>query len=203
MIDLNPRLIVAKMTSYGLDGGWAHRKAHDINFASLTGIIPTLYSESKNKQPVMPSVFIGDVSSAVVCCMSILLAVLNKSKGYESHQIIDLSYAEAALYLSAFPMHLYRIGALGDKDGPGILNGGFARYNYYKSFDGDWFALGALEQKYYEAFLKALKFKIPDVLKLEERDQIALIQTKFSQMSTSEVNKLVGLDLTRSISIAN
>lgn len=181
------------MSSYGLDGRMAQKKAHDINFASLTGIMPTLVPNSKDQAPVMPSVFVGDVSAAVVCSMAILLSVVNKSKGYESHQIIDLSYAEAALYLTAFPMHLYKLGALGDSKQPGILNGGAARYNHYKSFDGDWFALGALEQKYYVAFLKALGFNVSSVLNLSEKDQIDLVQTKFAQLSTSEVNSMVTL----------
>lgn len=117
---------------------------------------------------------------------------VRKSPGtHKLEQLIDLSYAESALYLATFPMYLKKLGVLGDSKNPGVLNGGAARYNFYKSFDGQWFALGALEQKYYLAMLKALRLKVEDVLALSEKEQIDLLQTKFSQKSTADINEMV------------
>lgn len=169
---------------------------HDLNFVSLSGILSTILPKY-GKSPVFPSVFIGDVSAAILCAFSISLALLNKAKGFDryqvqlSDQIIDLSYAEAATYLSIFPRHLTKFGMLGTADSPGVLNGGAARYNFYQSKEGQWFALGALEQKFYLKFLEIFKMKEEDILRMTEQSQIEAIQAVFEKKSSADLMKLV------------
>lgn len=168
----------------------ASHVAHDINFVALSGIMSTILPKY-GKSPVFPSVFLGDVSAAILCALSITMALLNKAKGFDRYQVIDMSYAEASAYLSIFPQYLTKIGVLGTAGQPGVLNGSAARYNFYQSKDAKWFALGALEMKYYIRFLEIFNLKAEEVLSSSEQDQMSIIQGLFEKRQASQIQKTV------------
>ena len=128
---------------------------HDLNFLSVSGILDTMNSHT-GSDLVFPSVFIGDVSGVSVCMISIMMALLNKARGYEYHQVeavhrklIDISYSESTQYLSILPMVLNQTRSLGTRENQGVLNGSIANYNFYQSKDGKWFSFGAVEYRFY------------------------------------------------------
>jgi len=86
LTEINPKIIIAKMSAYGMVSRLSNHAGHDINFLSHTGILDTVNTRL-GKEPVFPSVFIGDVSGAVMCVISILLALMNKAKGFETYQV--------------------------------------------------------------------------------------------------------------------
>ena len=94
---------------------------HDLNFLSVSGILDTMNSHT-GSDLVFPSVFVGDVSGVSVCMISIMMALLNKARGYEYHQVesvhrklIDISYSESTQYLSILPMVLNQTRSLGTR----------------------------------------------------------------------------------------
>lgn len=168
----------------------SNHAGHDGNFASLSGVLDTMNAMDSTK-PVFPSIFVGDVSGVTIALSSILMALLNKAKGYEYHQFIDVSYAEAVLYLSTLPYSAYQQGGLGTRTRKGFANGGLANYNYYSSKEGDYFMLGSVEYKFFLNFLLAIGLSPEFISTLPEAEKIKAVQAKMSTMTTAELTKIV------------
>lgn len=75
------------MTSYGMNSKMANHVAHDLNFVALSGLMSTILPKY-GKSPVFPSVFMGDVSAAILSAFSISMALLNKAKGFDRYQVM-------------------------------------------------------------------------------------------------------------------
>ncbi len=75
--------------------------------------------------------------------------------GYGAFIRCELS-AETVLAWQAIPLTLaQRAGEAPDRGGQ-ILNGGTARYHVYRTADGKFITLGAVEQKFWAAFCRAV-----------------------------------------------
>lgn len=73
-----------------------------------------------------------------------------------------------------------------------LHNGAYPCYCLYKSKDGDWLAVAAVEEKFWQQFSEALKLN----LRLEERfsrspEVFKQVSTAISALSTSELDKLI------------
>ena len=197
LVELNPRIIIAKMSAYGMNGKLAHHAGHDLNFAALSGVVDT-FTAQDSILPVIPPLFVGDMSAINMCFSSILLSVINKQKGFEQYQVrfmlpklIDISYAESAMYYSILSMTAKDIGILGNRENKGMLNGRFANYNYYKSKDGTWYALGTLEHRLFVKALEVLGVDQTKFQELEEERKIDALQDRFSSFSDGQLNRMV------------
>jgi alpha-methylacyl-CoA racemase len=123
----HPRMICASMSGFGQTGPYAERAAHDINYQALAGLL---------RPPALPGPLVGDVGSAQQAALAIVAALFDRART-GAGSAIDISIHEAALEWSAFP-------ATGDL--------AQARYNVYETADGEWLALGALEEKFWTGF---------------------------------------------------
>src|SRR5262249_27858648 len=119
-----PRLICASMTGFGQAGPYAERAAHDINYQALAGLLDP---------PALPGPLIGDVGAAMQTAIGILAALVERQQSGEG-SIVEVPIHEAALAWSMFP-------TTGDLEG--------ACYTIYQTADGEWLALGALEEKFW------------------------------------------------------
>ena len=89
-----------------------------------------------------------------MAALSILLAIINKKNGYQKSQKIDFSYSEALLYASILTRVIKSAGLINTG---GIINPSYmflqlemARYNVYRCKDGQFFALAAVEEKFFK-----------------------------------------------------
>ena len=95
------------------------------------------------------------------------------------------------MYLGTIGRSLSRVNALGSVKQPGVLNGAFARYNIYESKDGRFFALGALETKFFVKFLGAIGLDSGAVMELDEGEMIRAVADKVKGMHSSQLNRIV------------
>ncbi len=155
-----PRLVCASITGFGLTGPYADRAAHDINYEALAGLL------SRDTPPRVPGLLIGDVGAAMHAGSAILAALFHRERTGEG-ATIDISIHEAALAWMLFPSARWLVKG-GDRDPRQLpLRGEAARYNLYETSDGAWLALGALEQKFWQAFCD--RIGRPDLADIEER----------------------------------
>lgn len=148
LAELNPRLVYCSITGYGQSGPYSRKAGHDINYISIAGILAGM--RQRDGRPVMPSVQLADVGASYVAALSILAALLEREASGKGN-FLDVSITEAAL--SFMTVHLGKY--LFDKEprGGGMLSGGLACYNVYKTKDGKYLSLGALEVKFWKEFL--------------------------------------------------
>jgi crotonobetainyl-CoA:carnitine CoA-transferase CaiB-like acyl-CoA transferase len=142
----NPQLICASITGFGKTGPYADRAAHDINYEALAGLLTV-----KGSRPEVPGLLLGDIGAAYQAALAIMGALFARLRGASSLSV-DVSIHEAALSWMQFPSarHLVEGGDADPRQLP--LRGESARYNVYEAADGQWLALGALEEKFWAGF---------------------------------------------------
>ena len=123
----HPRLICASISGFGQSGAYADVAAHDINYQALAGLL---------RPPHLPGPLIGDIGSAQQAALAIVAALFERSRS-GTGSTIDISIHRAAQAWSMFPT----TGDLAQ-----------ACYNLYETADGQWLALGALENKFWTGF---------------------------------------------------
>jgi len=153
----NPKIIYCSISGYGQDGPYAHRAGHDLNYLSIAGIMSI--TGTKDGRPVIPGVQIADIGGgAMLAAFCILAAVVSRSKTGKG-QYIDVSMMDGAFsWLSLHAGKYFADGMIPSPSGE-LLNGKYACYNIYRTKDGKYMSLGALEQQFWSAFCEAINRK--------------------------------------------
>ncbi|HHY59274.1 MAG TPA: CoA transferase, partial [Clostridia bacterium] len=153
---VNPRLIMVSISGYGQDGPYRDRAGHDLNYIALAGILE-LTGEAPDRPPVIPPVQLGDLGGgALLAVVGILAACLAREKTGQG-QYVDVSMLDGLV--SLMTMVFLEIGAGGPqraKRGRLMLTGALPNYNVYETQDGKYLTIGALEDKFWESFCRAL-----------------------------------------------
>jgi len=145
---INPRLIYCSISGYGQDGPRALEAGHDINYQAVSGLL--------SLSPTMPAALVADIAGgAMPAVINILLALRARDRTGEGCRL-DIAMADAMLTFAWFG--LAEGHATGRYPGPGenMLAGGSPRYGLYETADGRFLAVGALEQKFWEAFCQGI-----------------------------------------------
>jgi len=142
---INPRIVYCSITGYGQDGPYAQRSGHDINYTGLAGIGDQIGTA---EAPVVPNFQIADLlGGALVPAMGILAALLDaRSSGRGRH--VDVSMTDAAFAHAIFPLLGFLDSGKAPSRGTGMLDGGLPCYTHYRTKDGRFMAVGALERKF-------------------------------------------------------
>ncbi len=146
----NPKLIYVSLTGYGQSGPMAQQAGHDINYIGYAGILSL--TGNPKAGPVLPGVQIADVAGGAYWLIIRTLAALWQRQRTGEGEHVDVAMLEGTLPLITLQWAQYH--ASGQRSGPGEhpLAGGLPNYNVYRCKDGKYLALGALEQKFWEAF---------------------------------------------------
>src|SRR2546426_740361 len=150
---VNPRLVYCSITGYGQDGPYAERAGHDINYIGYAGVGDQI---GAREAPVVPNFQIADLlGGALTPAMGILAALIDaRSSGRGRHvdvAMTDAVFAHAILPLVGFLEHGKTPGR-----GTGMLGGGLPCYNVYRTRDGRYMAVGALDRKFWETLCDIL-----------------------------------------------
>lgn len=151
---VNPRIVYCSITGYGQDGPWRDRAGHDLNYIATAGVLDQI--GTAGGPPAIPNLQIGDLlGGALTAVMGILAAVIGaKATGegrYVDVSMTDATFAHAYTGLLSI---LARGAAL--PRGTDDLTGGVPGYGIYRTQDGRWMAVGALETKFWRVFCDAI-----------------------------------------------
>lgn len=156
----NPRIVLCSISGYGQTGTYVHRAGHDLNYIALGGVL-AMGAERAGAAPAMPGVQIADLAGGALWSATGILAALvgRERTGRGAH--LDISMTEGAMALLAAELGNLDCGAHPTR-GTETLNGGLACYSVYRTADGRYLSVGALEPKFWIAFNTAIGRK-PDV----------------------------------------
>ncbi|XP_033503660.1 alpha-methylacyl-CoA racemase [Epinephelus lanceolatus] len=157
----NPRLIYARLTGYGQSGSYATAAGHDINYLAMSGLLSRL--GRSGEKPYAPLNLIADFAGGgLTCALGIILALLERTKSGKG-QIIDASMVEGAAYVGSFAWKSRSIGMWDHPRGQNMLDSGAPFYDTYKTADGKYMAVGAIEPQFYGEMLKGLELDAGDL----------------------------------------
>jgi alpha-methylacyl-CoA racemase len=143
---VNPRIVYCSISGYGQDGPYAMRAGHDINYIGYAGLGDQI---GTSESPVVPNFQIADLlGGALVPAMGILAALLDvRSSGRGRY--VDVSMTDATFAHAVFPLLEYLERSKAPSRAAGMLDGGLPCYNVYRTRDGRFMAVGALEHKFW------------------------------------------------------
>ncbi len=149
----NPRLVYCSITGYGQTGPWAHRAGHDINYLALSGVASN--GGHRDTGPTLNGIQIADVAGgahhAVIGIQAALLRAMKTGQG--DH--VDISMTDAALTLNHLAWAGYLAGGPVPAPEGDVLNGG-GIYDYYRTADDRFMAVGSLEPQFAQALCQTL-----------------------------------------------
>ena len=145
----NPRLVLCSITGYGQDGPYAARAGHDLDYVALSGV---LGASGPPDAPAMSGVQLADLAGGGWPAVAGLLAALagRTATGEGAH--VDVSMLEGSLALLTLPVAMAAARGTPIARGREMLSGGAACYGVYRTKDGRFAALAALEPKFFAAF---------------------------------------------------
>ncbi|XP_064259318.1 alpha-methylacyl-CoA racemase [Passer domesticus] len=161
LLQENPRLIYARLTGFGQTGKYAKSAGHDINYLALSGVLSKL--GRKNENPYAPVNLLADFAGGgVMCALGIVVALFERATSGRG-QVIDASMVEGVAYLSSFLWKSENLGLWSQPRGENLLDGGAPFYEIYKTSDGKFMAVGAIEPKFYEQLIKGLGLNLDEL----------------------------------------
>jgi alpha-methylacyl-CoA racemase len=164
----NPGLIYGRMTGWGQDGPLADTVGHDINYLALSGALDAIGPEGGD--PVVPLNLLGDFAGgSLMLVIGVLAAVIDR-RTTGIGRVIDAAIVDGTASLLTMLAAMSDAGLWSRGRGRNLLDGGAPFYTVYTCADGRHVAVGALEERFYLAFVRGLGL---DPAGLPDRDETA------------------------------
>ncbi|NMM45371.1 CoA transferase [Rhodospirillaceae bacterium KN72] len=166
---INPSIVYCSITGYGQTGPKARKAGHDLTYMAESGILGL--TTGADGLPILPPVLTADIAGGTYpAVMRIALALLRRTRtGDGAH--LDIAMTDNLRPFAWWAQAIH--SATGKTPGPGdwLLNGGSPRYGIYAARDGRAIAVGALEEKFWQALCAAVN--LPEALRDDRKDPAA------------------------------
>lgn len=185
---VNTRIIYCSATGYGQTGSYRDRAGHDINYLSISGILA--WTGEHTGRPVIPAIPFGDMAGGgLFSALTILAALLGRERSGRG-QHIDVAQTDVLTSLNILNLAECIAKEKGQTARPHNLRGATLCYNTFRTLDGKYIALGALESKFWENFCN--KVGREDLIENrllpyeEERDSTEALKDLFASKTQKE-----------------
>jgi alpha-methylacyl-CoA racemase len=148
----NGSLVYARLTGWGQAGALSTKAGHDINYIATAGVLASIGGE----KPVVPLNLVGDYAGGALLAAFGILAALRGVEAGERGLIVDSSMQAGAAYLLSYQFQQLALGLWRDQRRSNLLDGAAPFYDTYRCSDGQWLAVGAIEDKFYRQLLIGL-----------------------------------------------
>jgi alpha-methylacyl-CoA racemase len=159
----NPRLVYGRMTGWGQTGPLAPTAGHDINYIAMAGALDAI--GRPDERPVPPLNLIGDFGGGGLLLAMGVLAALYERMTSGRGQVVDASMVDGAALLTTQLHSLRAAGMWPGGRGENLLDGGAPFYDTYRTSDGRFVAVGAIEERFWAELLRILELDpaaVPD-----------------------------------------
>ncbi|MBB4284967.1 CaiB/BaiF CoA transferase family protein [Roseospira goensis] len=182
-------LVHCALSGFGQEGPLRLRAGHDLGYLALSG---ALDATGPAERPVMPFPPLADHAGALTAVIGVLAALLRRLRTGRG-AVLDVSLFESAAALNGLGLVLGQRGGLARE--ADALNGGAAYYRCYRTADGRFAALAAIEPVFWRAFCGAVAR--PDwadrqAEPLPQRGLIADLEALFATRPLAEWQAVLG-----------
>lgn len=150
----NPRLIYGRLTGWGQDGPLATTAGHDITYLAVTGALAAL--GKPGEPPTPPLNLVGDYGGGSLYMAVGILAALVERQRSGHGQVIDAAIVDGVTSMMSIFSGQEPKGSLPYARDRSVLGGAAPFYRCYACADGRFVALGAVEEKFWTAFLAGI-----------------------------------------------
>jgi alpha-methylacyl-CoA racemase len=179
LLALNPKLVFGRMTGFGQQGPLAAAAGHDIDYIALAGALHAI--GRKGEAPVPPLNLVGDFGGGGMFLAFGVVCALLEAQTSGNGQVVDAAMVDGAATLMALMYGLFSQGTWKDERGVNILDGAAPWYDTYRTKDGRWLAVGAIERRFYEEFVERLDLTPGDLPRQHDRAGWPDLRRRFAE----------------------
>lgn len=150
----NPGIVYCSLTGYGQDTSLASRAGHDLNYIAQAGLLSA--TTRPGQQPAIPMNVAADFAAGGLLAAFGIIAAVHGRRRTGQGSYLDVSMYQGLLALMQSPHGWVRAGAPDPSWGGGLLSGAVPFYDCYRTKDGQWYSVAALEAKFFTELLRAL-----------------------------------------------
>jgi alpha-methylacyl-CoA racemase len=146
---VQPDLVYGRMTGWGASGPLSDTAGHDITYLAVAG---ALHAIGTADAPVPPLNVVGDFGGGGMLLAVGVLAALWRGSG----EVVDAAIVDGAALQLTMVYGLLHSGLWQDSRAANLLDGGAPNYRTYRTSDGHFLAVGALEPRFFAEFAERL-----------------------------------------------
>jgi len=152
---VNQEIIYCSISGFGQDGPYRDKVGHDINYIGIGGILGI--TGQRGGSPVVPGTQVADIGAGgMMAVIGVLVALVHRQNTGKG-QYIDISMLDGIVsWLSLSASKYFVDGEIPCREGM-MLNGQYPCYRVYKTKDGKYLTIGALEKRFWENLCRALE----------------------------------------------
>ena len=178
---VNPRLVFGRMTGWGQTGPLAQAAAHDMNYIALTGALEAI-GPSADQPPVAPLNLVGDFGGgSMFLAMGVLAALLERTTSGRG-QVVDAAIVDGVGVLMAALHGQVAGGTWRHARGEHIVGGAAPWNSVYRTRDGGYVTVCAIEQRFWAELLKRLEIDPASVPDRMDRATWPALRSRFEEI---------------------
>jgi alpha-methylacyl-CoA racemase len=180
----NPRLVYGRMTGWGQHGRLAPRAGHDINYIALAGVLNAFGRQGE--APVPPLNLVGDFGGGGMLLGFGVACALLEARASGKGQVVDAAMVDGASLLATMFSGFLASKNWAEERGVNVLDTGAPWYDVYRTQDGKYVAIGAIEAKFYAELLSRLKLDGQGLPAQHDRGGWPVLRRKFTEVFLSK-----------------
>ncbi len=150
LLELNPRLVIARVTAFGQDGPMAGQPGFGSIAEAMSGFAAV--TGEPDGPPTLPPFGLADGIAALATAYAVMAALRHRDATGEG-QVVDLAIIEPILMMLGAPLTAFdQLGYVQPRTGNRSVNN--APRNVYRTADGDWLAVSTSSQSIAERVLR-------------------------------------------------
>jgi len=146
-------LVYCSLTGYGQTGQYRDRPGHDHNYLAFAGFLD-LNRHDEEQQPVFPGFPLCDMAGGLFAAFSLVSALLSRELGRTGGTYIDIAMIDVVLSFAQLMVPMARKTDL--RPGETMITGKFPFLETYRTADGEYLVLAAVERKFWEEFCRRI-----------------------------------------------
>lgn len=144
---LNPRVVYCSISSFGHSSPLSSMPAHDLNFEAMSGLL------GSSERPEVPFAQLGDYISGLYAALGITAALQRKRR---AAVYIDVPIVQSLMSVLMLPASSYFATGEPPRRGQNLVLGSEPYYSLYRTSDGRFVAVAAIEQHFWENLMREL-----------------------------------------------
>jgi crotonobetainyl-CoA:carnitine CoA-transferase CaiB-like acyl-CoA transferase len=142
----NPKIVYCSISAFGQRSWHSSMPGHDINFEAMGG------SLAYSKRPEVPFIQFGDIASGMFAALTILGALVKRKRAV----YIDVPIVPSLLASMVLPVSSYLATGRSPSEKDSLVFGSDPYYNLFRTSDGKYMAVAAIEQRFWHNLVVAL-----------------------------------------------
>jgi alpha-methylacyl-CoA racemase len=151
----NDAVVYCSTSGYGQTGPHAGWAGHDVDYLGVGGYL-AMSGPAADGGPPLPGATVADAAAGGMhAALAVTAALAGRSAG-GGGAYLDVSVADGVLWLMSLAIDEHLATGAAPAPGHDILSGRYACYGTYRTGDGRWLAIGAIEPKFFANLCRAL-----------------------------------------------